>query len=326
MPGSRSPSASGACLNAALLYRGLRKHGVYRPQPGWPLFLLKVAAVGRLHGDRALHHHGRVEHGGSPRDGRRSSRRVIGLVVLGAAAYGGCLLAFGFRPRDFSRRAAGWQRSSALRRKLRREDARHRPRAVLPADRAGRRTRRWMSGVTWTKSSAWRCACARACPRLWTLEERIVALNEFLFGELGYRGNTRDYYDPRNSYLNDVLDRRTGIPITLSVLYMELGRRVGLRGRRRVVSRAFPGAGAAARRRDRARSVRGRGAAVRGGAARPAEARDPGRGRRRRAGGRAAARPVPRAGDQAPDPDTPAAQPEGHLPRHRQARAACSRC
>jgi len=60
------------------------------------------------------------------------------------------------------------------------------------------------------------------------LEERIVALNEFLFGELGYRGNTRDYYDPRNSYLNDVLDRRIGIPITLSVLYMELGRRVGL--------------------------------------------------------------------------------------------------
>jgi len=59
-------------------------------------------------------------------------------------------------------------------------------------------------------------------------EERIVALNEFLFGELGYGGNARDYYDPRNSYLNDVLDRRTGIPITLSVLYMELGRRVGL--------------------------------------------------------------------------------------------------
>ncbi|HEY7241147.1 MAG TPA: tetratricopeptide repeat protein [Burkholderiales bacterium] len=59
-------------------------------------------------------------------------------------------------------------------------------------------------------------------------EERVVALNEFLFGELGYRGNTRDYSDPRNSYLNDVLERRTGIPITLSVLYMELGRRVGL--------------------------------------------------------------------------------------------------
>lgn len=60
------------------------------------------------------------------------------------------------------------------------------------------------------------------------LEERIVALNEFLFGELGYRGNARDYYDPRNSYLNDVLDRRTGIPITLSVLYMEVGRRIEL--------------------------------------------------------------------------------------------------
>ncbi len=61
-----------------------------------------------------------------------------------------------------------------------------------------------------------------------TVEARVVALNEFLFEELGYWGNTEDYYDPRNSYLNEVIDRRTGIPITLSVLYMEVGRRVGL--------------------------------------------------------------------------------------------------
>jgi regulator of sirC expression with transglutaminase-like and TPR domain len=59
-------------------------------------------------------------------------------------------------------------------------------------------------------------------------EERIVALNQFLFGDLGFAGNTRDYYDPRNSYLNEVIDRRTGIPITLAILYMELGRRIGL--------------------------------------------------------------------------------------------------
>jgi regulator of sirC expression with transglutaminase-like and TPR domain len=59
-------------------------------------------------------------------------------------------------------------------------------------------------------------------------EARVVALNAFLFDELGYSGNADDYYDPRNSYLNEVLDRRTGIPITLSVLYMEIGRRVGL--------------------------------------------------------------------------------------------------
>jgi regulator of sirC expression with transglutaminase-like and TPR domain len=59
-------------------------------------------------------------------------------------------------------------------------------------------------------------------------EERVVALNQFLYGDLGYWGNTEDYYDPRNSYLNEVLDRRTGIPITLGVVYMELGRRVGL--------------------------------------------------------------------------------------------------
>jgi regulator of sirC expression with transglutaminase-like and TPR domain len=59
-------------------------------------------------------------------------------------------------------------------------------------------------------------------------EERIIALNQFLFEDLGYWGNTGDYYDPRNSYLNDVIDRRTGIPITLSILYMELGTRIGL--------------------------------------------------------------------------------------------------
>ena len=59
-------------------------------------------------------------------------------------------------------------------------------------------------------------------------EERVVALNQFLFGDLGFSGNTDDYYDPRNSYLNEVMDRRTGIPITLAVVYMELGRRIGL--------------------------------------------------------------------------------------------------
>ncbi|HYD55296.1 MAG TPA: tetratricopeptide repeat protein [Burkholderiales bacterium] len=60
------------------------------------------------------------------------------------------------------------------------------------------------------------------------VEARIVALNEHLFRELGYWGNTEAYYDPRNSYLNEVIERRTGIPITLSVLYMEVASRVGL--------------------------------------------------------------------------------------------------
>jgi len=59
-------------------------------------------------------------------------------------------------------------------------------------------------------------------------EERVVELNQFLFDELGFHGNARDYYDPRNSYLNEVLDRRMGIPLTLSVLYLEVGRRIGL--------------------------------------------------------------------------------------------------
>ena len=60
------------------------------------------------------------------------------------------------------------------------------------------------------------------------VEQRVIALNEFHYDELGYWGNTEDYYDPRNSYLNEVIDRKTGIPITLAVLYMALGRRIGL--------------------------------------------------------------------------------------------------
>ncbi len=60
-------------------------------------------------------------------------------------------------------------------------------------------------------------------------EQKVVALNRYLFKELGFRANTAEYYDPRNSYLNEVLERRTGIPITLSILYLEVGRRLGLR-------------------------------------------------------------------------------------------------
>ena len=51
-------------------------------------------------------------------------------------------------------------------------------------------------------------------------------LSEYLFDHIGFRGNEEDYYDPRNSYLNQVLERRMGIPITLAVVYMEVGRRL----------------------------------------------------------------------------------------------------
>ena len=56
----------------------------------------------------------------------------------------------------------------------------------------------------------------------------VHRLRRFLFEDEGFAGNATDYYDPRNSCLNDVLDRHLGIPITLSVLAMEVGRRVGL--------------------------------------------------------------------------------------------------
>lgn len=57
----------------------------------------------------------------------------------------------------------------------------------------------------------------------------LRALRAVLHDEEGLRGNEQDYYDPRNSYLNEVLDRRVGLPITLSLVYIEVARRVGLR-------------------------------------------------------------------------------------------------
>jgi regulator of sirC expression with transglutaminase-like and TPR domain len=58
--------------------------------------------------------------------------------------------------------------------------------------------------------------------------EALERLKRVLFHEEGFRGNADEYYDPRNSFLNDVLDRKLGIPITLSVLTMEVGRRIGI--------------------------------------------------------------------------------------------------
>lgn len=64
-------------------------------------------------------------------------------------------------------------------------------------------------------------------PHVAEISDAIIALNEVLFDEEGFHGNREDYYDPRNSFLNDVLERKTGIPITLAVVYMEVARRTG---------------------------------------------------------------------------------------------------
>jgi regulator of sirC expression with transglutaminase-like and TPR domain len=58
--------------------------------------------------------------------------------------------------------------------------------------------------------------------------DAILALNRYLFDELGFHGATDNYYDPRNSFLNDVIDRRAGIPITLAIVYIAVGRGIGL--------------------------------------------------------------------------------------------------
>lgn len=64
--------------------------------------------------------------------------------------------------------------------------------------------------------------------RAWSDEARVRALNQFLFLEKGFAGNTDHYDDPRNSLLHEVLARRTGIPITLSLVYLEVGWRLSL--------------------------------------------------------------------------------------------------
>src|ERR1043166_6402766 len=58
--------------------------------------------------------------------------------------------------------------------------------------------------------------------------DAILALNRYLFDELGFTGSTEDYYDPRNSFVNEVLDRKIGIPITLAIVYLHVGRALGL--------------------------------------------------------------------------------------------------
>jgi regulator of sirC expression with transglutaminase-like and TPR domain len=58
--------------------------------------------------------------------------------------------------------------------------------------------------------------------------DSIIALNRYLFDELGFAGDAANYYDARNSFLNEVLERKRGIPITLALVYIEIGRRIGL--------------------------------------------------------------------------------------------------
>jgi regulator of sirC expression with transglutaminase-like and TPR domain len=60
------------------------------------------------------------------------------------------------------------------------------------------------------------------------LAARVTGLCRYLFHDMGFHGNDREYYDPRNSYLSDVLERRTGIPISLSAVTLAVGARAGL--------------------------------------------------------------------------------------------------
>jgi regulator of sirC expression with transglutaminase-like and TPR domain len=80
-------------------------------------------------------------------------------------------------------------------------------------------------------------ASARVEPVRGSLPEVVRTLNEFFYDESGFAGNRQRYDDPRNSFLNEVLERRTGLPITLAIVYIEVARRAGVR----VEGVSFPG-------------------------------------------------------------------------------------
>ena len=84
--------------------------------------------------------------------------------------------------------------------------------------------------VAFTKPDwiSWDTRPPAACRTPMTGRRSCSAFNDFLFQEEGFQGNDGDNFDPKNSYLNDVLDGHTGIPISLALVMMEVGRRAGL--------------------------------------------------------------------------------------------------
>ena len=78
------------------------------------------------------------------------------------------------------------------------------------------------------KINAYGRHCWSVCPDEGKITDRISRFNGEFFGSLRYGPNETDYYDPRNNFLNEVIDRKTGIPITLSILYAEVAGHAGL--------------------------------------------------------------------------------------------------
>ena len=95
----------GACVNAAFLYRALRSAGAYTPQPGWPVFLLKVGSAVVIMAAVLYFTMGDASWWLAA-GWQRKLPALAGLVALGMLTYGASLALFGFRPRDFSRRSA----------------------------------------------------------------------------------------------------------------------------------------------------------------------------------------------------------------------------
>jgi putative peptidoglycan lipid II flippase len=95
----------GACINAAFLYSGLRRRGIYTPQAGWAAFFLKLALAVSVMGAVAWFCQAQFDWAALRARPLLRAAALFGIIVLSAITYFGVLVGLGFRPRDFKRRA-----------------------------------------------------------------------------------------------------------------------------------------------------------------------------------------------------------------------------
>lgn len=82
--------------------------------------------------------------------------------------------------------------------------------------------------ATLTQLEAWARTLEARIDPAWNSLQRLARLRTFMYEELGFKGDVQDYYSPANSLLHSVMERRLGIPLTLAIVFMEIGWRIGV--------------------------------------------------------------------------------------------------
>lgn len=228
----------GACLNSLLLFLGLRRRGIYQPSPGWLRFRAarrRVAGAGRA--DALVLDQLRLDrHAHAAARAHRADGRVPRAVRCTIFRY---VVADGLQIRLLQKAR---QVTTAMTRVLDYFSTLVADDDSLPVTEAALSLAQDaypdldLQG-TLAEIDMLAARLRRRLADDADLKHRVVALNDFFFRELGFACNHNDYYDPDNSHLNAVLKRRRGIPISLSVLYLELAEQIGVPAR----GVSFPG-------------------------------------------------------------------------------------